>query len=264
MPSEGEARPFAVVTGASRGIGAEYARALAARGCDVLLVARDAQRLEQLAAELVTRYAVSAQWVVIDLSEAEAGHKLYAAARRHRPMVDVLVNNAGFGLYGQFVEMPMDRLQQMLRLHINSVVESMRLFLPGMIERQRGTVINVASIAGLFSMPYLAQYAATKAFLVSLSEAIDQEVRSSGVRIQACCPGSTETDFHAAAGYVPKDPVRSESPAEVVAASLAALGRGRCLVPIGWRGRLYAVMSRWVPRAVLLRASAAFMKPRPG
>ncbi len=264
MSRQEEARLFAVVTGASRGIGAEYARALAARGCDVLLVARDVPRMERLAAELVERYAVSAPWEVIDLAEPEAAHKLYAAARRRSPTVDVLVNNAGFGLYGRFVEMPMGRLQQMLQLHINTVLESMRLFLPDMIERERGTIINVASLAGLFSMPYLAEYAATKAFLVSLSEAIDLEVRSSGVQIQACCPGTTETDFHATTGYVPKDPVRSDSPAEVVAASLAALGRRRSLVTVGWRGRLYTLVSRWVPRGLLLRASAAFMKPRPG
>ncbi len=255
-------KPYAVVTGASRGIGAEYARALAARGHDVLLVARDKDRLERLAADLAVRYGVEAGWEIMDLAEPEAGHRLYAAARAHRAHVDVLVNNAGFGLYGSFVDMPSPKLQEMLRLHINTIVESVRLFLPGMLERGSGTIINVSSIAGLMPIPYLAQYGATKSFLVSFTEALAQEVRGSGVRIQACCPGSTDTDFHTTAGYVPKDPVRIDSAAEVVSASLAALSRGPVTVTVGARGRLLAALSRWGPRRFLLRTTALFMKPR--
>ena len=264
MSAETSVRPFAVVTGASRGIGAEYCRALAARGHDVLLVSRDRPRMEHLASELIQRYAVEAPWEILDLSEEGAAHRLYAAVRQRRPMVDVLVNNAGFGLYGPFLDMPIGRLQEMVRLHINAVVESVRLFLPGMVERGAGTIINVASLAGMFSIPYFAHYAATKAFLISFSEAVALEVERAGVHIQVCCPGSTETDFHATAGSVPKDPVRSDSPAQVVAASLAGLQRGRRLVTVGWKGGLYAVLSRLVPRQILLRATAAFMKLRPG
>ncbi len=256
-------KPYAVVTGASRGIGAEYARALAARGHDLLLVARDKDRLERLAAELAQRYAVETGWELVDLAERQAGHRLFAAARERRPFVDVLVNNAGFGLYGSFADMPGPKLQEMLQLHINTIVESVRLFLPDMLARGSGTIINVSSIAWLMPVPYLAQYAATKAFLISLTEALAQEVRGSGVRLQACCPGSTDTDFHLTAGYAPKDPVRIDSPAEVVSASLAALSRGRVTVTVGLRGRLMAALSRWGPRGVLLRTTALFMKPRP-
>lgn len=256
-------KPYAVVTGASRGIGAEYARALAARGHDLLLVARDGERLERLAGGLGRRYAVETAWEALDLSEREAGHRLFAAARARRPYVDVLVNNAGFGLYGPFVDTPGPKLQEMLCLHINAVVESVRLFLPGMLERGSGTIINVSSIVGLLPVPYLAQYGATKAFLISLTEALAEEVRGSGVRLQACCPGSTDTDFHATAGYAPKDPVRTDSPEEVVSASLAALSRGRVTVTVGLRGRLIAALSRWGPRGLLLRTAARFLKPRP-
>ncbi len=255
-------KPFAVVTGASRGIGAEYARALGARGHDLLLVARDKDRLEHLAADLVQRYGIEAGWEIMDLAEPEAGHRLFAAARAQRPYVDVLVNNAGFGLYGAFVDMPSPKLQEMLRLHINTIVESVRLFLPGMLERGSGTIINVSSTAGLMPIPYLAQYGATKSFLISFTEALAQEVRGSGVRLQACCPGSTDTDFHATAGYVPKDPVRVDSAAEVVSASLAALSRGPVTVTVGLRGRLMAAISRWGPRRFLLRTTALFMKSR--
>ena len=262
MQQTSPARPFAVVTGASRGIGAEYARALAVRGFDLLLVSRDSTQLEQMAAELGQQYPVSVTWEAIDLAEPEAAHKLYATARQRRDTVDLLVNNAGFGLYGKFVDMPMARLQEMLRLHVNTVIESIRLFLPDMLQKGRGAIINVASLVGLFPLPYLAQYAATKALLVSFSEALAEEVRHSGVRIQACCPGSTETDFHAIAGHAPKDPIRSDSPAEVVAASLAALEKGPTVVTVGRRGRLYASLIRWVPRRIFMRAVAAAMKPR--
>ena len=175
----------------------------------------------------------------------------------------MLVNNAGFGFYGPFVDTPMPRLQEMLRLHVNTIVESVRLFLPGMLEREKGAIINVASIVGLFPVPFLAEYAATKAFLVSFSEAIAEEVRGSGVLIQACCPGSTDTDFHATAGHVPRDPIRSDSPGEVVGVSLAALLKRRTVVTMGFRGRFMALLSRLLPRRVLLRIIASFMRPRP-
>lgn len=261
MEIQTDTRPFAIVTGASRGIGAEYARALAARGFDLLLVSRDKDRMNRLALELTGRHHVQVDSEVLDLAEPEAAHRLYVAARQRRPTANLLINNAGFGLFGEFVEMPMARIQEMLRLHVNTVVESIRLFLPGMIEQRSGAIINVASIAGLFSIPYLAEYAATKAFLITFSEALAEEVRPFRVHVQACCPGSTETDFHVTAGFKPKNPIRTESAAVVVAVSLAAVGRGPTLVTIGWRGQVISWLSRYVPRALLVRAAAARMKP---
>jgi short-subunit dehydrogenase len=255
-----ETRPFAVITGASRGIGAAYARALAARGWDLLLVSRDRERLERLSSELATRYPITAEIEVADLASLDAAQRLFVAARARRPAVDLLVNNAGFGLFGDFVEMPMPRIQEMLRLHVNTVVESMRLFLPTMIERRAGAVINVASVAGFFSVPYIAEYAATKAFLITFSEAVAEEVRSFGVRIQACCPGTTETDFHATAGFRIKNPLGIESAELVAHRSLAALNQGRVLVMTGWRERAVAGLSRLVPRTLLARAGAYWMR----
>lgn len=254
-------RPFAMITGASRGIGAHYARALAARGYDLLLVSRDKARMEQLKSELLSQHAVSLDYEVIDLAQPDAAHRLYAAACRRRPALDLLVNNAGFGLHGDFVDLPMARIQEMLRLHVNTVVESVRLFLPGMIERRRGGIINVSSIAGLFPVPYLAEYAATKAFLIVFSEALAQEVRPFGVRIQVCCPGSTATDFHATAGFPPKSPFGAQDPAEVVAVSLKRLEHGPCLVLTHWSGRWMTFFSRVVPRSLLARAAARRMRP---
>lgn len=253
-------RPFAIITGASRGIGAEYARALAARGYDLLLVSRDNDRMQSLASELVGRHRTTVEHELLDLGEPEAAHRLYVAARSRRDAVNVLVNNAGFGLFGPFVHMPMPRIQEMLRLHVNTVVETLRLFLPDMVERRSGAVINVASVAGFFSVPYSAEYSATKTFLITFSEALAEEVRPFGVRIQVCCPGTTESDFHRTAGFRFSNPLGSQTPAEVVARSLTRLGRGPTLVMTGWRGTLLGVLSRCLPRRVLVRAAARRMR----
>ncbi len=248
-----------MVTGSSRGIGAAYARALASKGYDLLLVARDQAALDRLRSELGV-HAVSVSYELIDLSEPEAAHRLYVAARHFRGVPDLLVNNAGFGLFGEFVGMPMARIQQMLRLHINTVVESIRLFLPGMVERRSGFIVNVASIAGLFAVPHMAEYAATKAFLVNFSQALDEEVRRSGVRVQVCCPGSTDTEFHRTAGFRPRNPFGSQRPEQVVRASLSALERGPSLVTVGVSGALLMLVSRCVPRRFLIRGAGRWMK----
>jgi len=255
-------RPFAVVTGASRGIGAEYAKALAAKGYDLLLVARDRIRLDGLAAELSAGHAVDVQTEVMDLTVPDAAQRLYVASRQRREYVDVLINNAGFGAFGPFVELPMPRIQEMLRLHVNTIAESMRLFLPGMVERSSGAVINVASTAGLFSLPFMAEYAATKTFLITLSQALAEEVCPFGVRIQACCPGSTETDFHQTSGFRANNPLGSETAAQVVSTSLAALNRGPVVVTIGWRGRLVWWLTRLIPATLLTRIAGRWLRQR--
>jgi short-subunit dehydrogenase len=259
---EERVRLFAVVTGASRGIGAEYAKALAAAGYDVLLVARDEVLLKNLASELRDRHKVVMHTEVMDLALPDAAQRLYVAARQRRDHVDLLINNAGFGAFGPFIDVPMPRIQEMLRLHVNTIVESMRLFLPGMVERSRGAVINVASTAGLFALPFMAEYAATKTFLMTFSQALAEEVRPFGVRIQACCPGSTETDFHQTSGFRANNPLGSDTAAQVVAASLAALYRGPVVVTIGWRGRLVRWLTRFIPAAVVTRLAGRWLRQR--
>ena len=244
--------PFAVLTGASRGIGAEYARALAGQGYDLLLVSRDAARLAQLSRELESNAHVRVHVCIADLAQPHAAHQLFAESRRHRHTPDVLINNAGFGLYGDFVSHPLSRIQEMLQLHIHTVVESMRFFLPGMVERGSGVIINVASLAGMLPIPYFAEYAATKAFLLSLSEAMAREVRSTGVYIQVCCPGLTETDFHASAGVRPTGLFAFHTATQVVRESLAAVRKKRTVVTIGRLGKLFAMLTKWLPRSVLV------------
>ena len=216
-------RPFAVVTGASRGIGTAYARLLASRGYDLLLVSRDETRLTHLARELETNHDIQAHVFIADLSGPDAAHQLFVESRQYRQTPDMLINNAGFGLYGEFVSHPLPRIQEMLHVHVRTVVESIRLFLPGMLERGSGTIINVASIAGLLPIPHFAEYAATKAFLVSFSEALAEETQGTGVVVQACCPGQTETDFHSTAGYRIPGLLPMQTADQVAHTSLAAL-----------------------------------------
>lgn len=252
--------PLAVVTGASRGLGAAYARLLAAGGWDLLLVSRDQSRLDQVAADLSGRHRTKVMTTVLDLSMSDAAHRLYAAARERGEPVELLINNAGFGLYGDFVDQPLARIQAMLRVHVNTVVESMRLFLPEMIERRTGGIINVASLAGFFAVPYMAEYAATKAFLITFSQAVAEEVRPFEVRIQACCPGKTLTDFHATAGQETKNVLGTRTADEVARQSLAALPRGPVVLAVGWQEKTVSKLTRLVPRGVLARFTARWMR----
>lgn len=254
-------RPFAVITGASKGIGAAYARALSEKGYDLLLVARNETQLQDVAVEAIHTFHVCAEWEVIDFAQAGASHALYTAARKRRPNVDLLVNNAGCGLYGEFLNMPLHQLQALMAVNMHMVVESVRLFLPGMLLRNQGAVINVASVAGFFPLPYLAVYSATKSFLISFSEAIAQEIAGSSVTIQTCCPGKTETNFHASAGYVSPDPTGGEDPRNVVKTSLAALNKGSSTVTVGIKGIAMRVLAGIIPHSLLTRASGRFLRP---
>lgn len=253
--------PFALITGASHGIGEEYARQLAALGYDVLLVARDEERLKRVAEDISRRACVQAMIEVMDLSQPGAGQRLHAATLRHRRDLDVLINNAGFGLYGPFVSHPRLHIEQMLHLHMTTIVETMRLILPGMITRRSGVIINVASLAGLLPIPYCAEYAATKAFLISFSEAVAWEVSTYGVTIQVCCPGQTQTDFHSRAGFCPPNPLRSQTPREVVKTSLAALEARTPVVTIGWTGKLSALIIRLLPQRMMMKIVSRRMRP---
>jgi short-subunit dehydrogenase len=254
-------KPCAVVTGASRGLGAAYAHELAARGWDLFLVSRDGARLEGLAADLKARHAAGVGTAVLDLSQPDAAQRLYVAVKENGRPVELVVNNAGFGMYGEFLDMPMARLQEMLRLHVNTVVESLRLFLPAMVEQGRGGVINVSSLAGFFPLPYFAEYAATKTFLINFSEAMAAEMRGHGVRVQVCCPGKTETDFHLTAGHESRNLLGTHTAGEVVRRSLDALERGPVVVIIGWQARMFVPLSRLLPRSLLRWAATRWMRP---
>ena len=199
----------------------------------------------------------------MDLSLPDSAEQLYAEVRTRRTdPVDLLVNNAGFGLYGDFADLPTPRLQEMICLHILTLTKLMRLFLPEMRARRSGAIINVASVAGLLPIPYMSVYGATKAFQINLGLGIGDEVRRDGVLVQTCCPGQTLTDFHATAGRSrPAAHGTEQSAAQVVSESLAALDRGKSLVITGFRNRLLMRAQRFIPRSLVSWAMIRALKP---
>ncbi len=256
-----QSTPLAVITGASRGIGADYARALANQGYDLLLIGRDRERLEALQKEIHQEAKNNVWMEFMDLGQPQAPERLYDLAQSCRSEVSVLINNAGFGLYGDFVDLPLENIRAMLQLHINTIVESTRLFLPAMLIRKQGTIITVASVAGFFPIPYMTEYAATKAFLIAFSQGLARETRNQGVTIQVCCPGFTDTDFHHTAGHQPKHVFFAQSPQQVVQTSLRALKFNKTLVTIGWQGRLALWLSKLVPHKFLMTLAGNAVKP---
>jgi short-subunit dehydrogenase len=251
--SKQRSRRRALVTGASAGIGEAFARELAARHHDLLLVARRRDRLEALAKELAERHRVSASVEAVDLAE-EAGLAALAAAIAADPP-DLLVNNAGFGSFGRFAELDPERELEQIRLNVLALVRLTRAALPGMLGRGRGAVINVSSLAGESPGPFTATYAATKAFVTSFSESLHEELRGTGVVVQALLPGFTRTEFQDVAGVDPGlVPSFAWMSAERVArASLAALERGDAVCIPGAGNRLLGGLSALAPRSVARR-----------
>jgi short-subunit dehydrogenase len=190
----------ALVTGASSGIGAAIARELADRGHDLILVARREQRLRSLADELTTEHEIGAEVIACDLSKPDERERLHSGIAERGRWVEVLVNNAGFGSEGRFVDSDTARMVEMVEVNVAAVVDLSGRFLPGMANRGRGAVINIASAASFQPIPGTAVYAASKAFVLSFSEAIRTEMRGTGVGVTAVCPGPVETEFTEAAG----------------------------------------------------------------
>jgi uncharacterized protein len=226
-------RGLALVTGASSGIGESFARALAARGRHVILVARSKDKLETIAKELSSRHGVSAAVVVSDLSEAGAAGNLAKtlAGRGLRP-VELLINNAGVGARGEFHTLPLDAQGAMLRLNVEALVELTYLLLPAMVEARRGGIINVSSMTGFQPIPYASLYAASKAFVTSFSMGLAEELRPFGIPVVTLCPGGTRTDF-VTIGEAPtarRFPGGRQEPDEVAELGLRQLRRGGGLV----------------------------------
>jgi uncharacterized protein len=249
------ARPRALVTGASAGIGAAFARALAARGHDLVLVARRRDRLEALAKEMREGHGVAAAVEVVDLAEEAELARLADAIASDAP--DVLVNNAGFGTVGPFAELDAERELEEIRLNVLALARLTRAALPGMLARGRGAVVNVSSLAGESAGPFTATYSATKAYVTRFSESLHEELRGSGVVVQALLPGFTRTEFQEVAGVDPGlvPGFAWLRPERVVEASLAALDRGDavCIPGAGYRllGGVTAVAPRGIARRVL-------------
>lgn len=249
-----------LITGASSGIGEAFARALAVRGHNLLLVARSEDKLITLCSELGRLASIHCQHVAIDLSKPDSPSRLFEETQTRELEIDLLINNAGFGSMGEFATLDLERELGMIDLNVRSLVDMTFRFLAPMRERKAGAIINVASTAGFQPVPYMATYAATKAFVLSFSEALWEENRTFGIEVMALCPGVTETGFFEAS-RMQKPPARtSQTPEEVVETALRGLKRRKSAIISGWPNRLGVAMGRLTPQRLLLRAIGSVMR----
>ena len=230
----------ALITGASSGIGKTFAQQLAAQKKNLVLVARSEEKLKQLAAELEQKEQIKVIVIPQDLTQPRAGQLLYETLKSKGCQIDLLINNAGFGDYGNFSDRSLDKQINMIQLNITVLTELTRLFLPDMKQRDKGGIINVSSIAGFQPLPYMSVYAATKAFVLNFTEALWAENKGSGINILALCPGPTESEFFDRAEFpnslaqdAPNGVVSSE---EVVEEALKALEKNKSTVVTGGIG----------------------------
>jgi len=253
---------WALVTGASAGIGRALAEQLAAGGANLVLTARRADRLEELAVNLSARHGIRAAICAADLAQTQAPQQIHDFCRREGAGVDVLINNAGFGGYGEFHSVDPARLLEMVQVNCSAVVALTRLFLPAMVERRKGDVLIVASTAGFQAVPYITTYAATKGFDLLFAEGLAEEVRPYGVRVCCLCPGSTQTEFHEVA-HQPEHTRHGQETAEKVACvGLQALAAGKSYVISGLGNYLGTHGQRLVPRRFVSRITAGMFRPK--
>lgn len=261
----GAGRPVALVTGASAGIGRSFALALADRGHDLVLVARDVARLEALAKEVADAYGATAEVLPADLTEPGDLARVEERLRAVRAPVELLVNNAGFGTYGTFAELPVEAEEREIRLNVLAVMRCTHAALERMVPAGRGGVINVSSIAGRQPTPGNATYGATKAFVSSFTQAVREELRGTGVRCMVLEPGFTRTEFQQRAG-IEVEGIPSflwADPATVVQAALRAFERGRAVCVPGPLNATTAALASVTPGVVTRRVAAALLRRRP-
>jgi len=247
-------KKVALVTGASAGLGVEFARQLSKRGHRLVLAARRKDRLEELAKELGKARAIA-----IDLSKKDSAAKLLSDLEANGETVDLLVNNAGFGLIGSFADLDAKRERQMIDLNVGTLTDLCRAVAPQMIARKSGAILNVASTAAFQPGPKMAVYFATKAFVLSLTEALHEELKPHRVKVSCLCPGPTRTEFGDVAGFGGNgmfDKVAMEAP-EVVEAGLDGLDRNKAVVVPGLVNKLTANSGRFAPRSIVRKIAGA-------
>jgi len=254
---------WALITGASSGIGAEFARQLAARGMHLVLSARREELLKQLAAELHQAHGAKTEIILADLSNPEEPRRLIEEIARRGLTIELLVNNAGFGQVSEIEKTDVTRILAMIQVNIAALTELTYRVLPGMLERGHGGVINVSSVAAFQPVRYMGAYAASKAYVLHFSEALWAEARDRGVTITALCPGTTRTDFFDVSG-VPGwlDRRRAQDVKPVVRTALKGFEKGRQYVVSGWKNYLLALLVRIATRATVIRESMKYFRPR--
>lgn len=253
---------WALITGASSGIGAEFARRLAALGMHLVIVARRTERLNDLAAELYARHHTRCEIVASDLSDPREASALAEHVAQRGITVELLLNNAGFAVVAEVEKTDVDRVLQMLRLNVLTVTELTYRFLPGMLSRGHGAIINVSSVAGFQPVAYMAAYAASKGFILQFTEALWAEVHDRGVTPMALCPGTTRTELFEIAGvpgWLKKR--RLHSPEKVVRGALRALEKRKQNYIPGWRNYLVTMLVRIGSRQRVVKESMKYFRP---
>lgn len=248
-----------LITGASSGIGEEFARQLAARGSNLVLVARRRDRLNALCSELSGRFGIRADSIQMDLLQEQAPEKLFQRCARRGLPISIVVNNAGIGGNSRFTDLSIKHETDVIRLNVLALVKLTHLFLRSMIQRQDGGVINVASTAGFQPLPFMATYAATKAFVITFTEAIAREVTQYNVQVMTLCPGQTETEFHDVNKI--RKHAFSMSARSVVRQALRAFERGGTLCVPGIGNKLMMFSERLWPRSLLVGVAKKLYEP---
>lgn len=254
---------WALVTGASSGIGAEFARQLAARGMHLILAARREQALKERAEELHRLHGTKCEIIVADLSLPAEPARLLAEVERRGLTIELLVNNAGFGYRGEIETTDIPRVLELIQVNISALTELTLRVLPGMMHRGHGGVINIGSVAGFQPVGYMAAYAASKAYVLHFSEALWAEAREKGVTVTTLCPGSTRTDFfdvaRAPAGWLDRNSAQEVKP--VVKAGLTGFEKGRQYVVSGWKNYILSLLVRLATRATVVKESMKYFRP---
>jgi short-subunit dehydrogenase len=244
----------ALITGASAGLGVEFARQLSGRGHRLVLVARRRERLEDLAKELGNARAVA-----MDLAKANAAAKLIADIEAAGEQVETLINNAGFGLIGRFSELDAKRQRQMIDLNVGTLTDLCAAVAAGMIRRRSGAILNVASTAAFQPGPKMAVYFASKAYVLSFTEALHEELKAHGIRVSCLCPGPTRTEFGEVAGFGGNglfERVAMQAH-DVVEAGLAGLDKNHAVIVPGWMNKVTAASARFAPRPIVRKIAGA-------
>jgi len=252
-----------LITGASSGIGEAFARRLASDGHNLVLVARSEGKLAALCDELMLEHKVTAHYVAIDLNDYQADLRLFKETVNHGLQIDWLINNAGFGSMGYFGDLELERELDMVGLNVLALMALTHRYLQLMVDEGEGTIINVSSTSSFQPLPFMATYAATKAFVTSFTEALAEEYKPKGIRVMALCPGATETGFFDAAGM--KEPVMmkgTQTPDEVVDAALEGLERGKVTVVSGWANYFVAKAAALAPDSLVTKSVARVLRPR--
>lgn len=253
----------ALITGASSGIGLELARLFAADGSKLVLVARSGEKLRELASELEAAHGVEVRVIVKDLSIPDAPTQIFDELQAAGSQVDVLVNNAGFGILGTTAELDLEEQLNMLQVNVMALTHLTRLFLPGMLERRNGAVLNLGSTAAFQAGPFMAVYYASKAFVLSFSQALAEEVGSSGVSVSCLCPGPTKTGFGGTAGTEDLLMFRmgAMDVVRVAKAGYRGLRRSKPIVVPGLMNKIGVFANRLFPRRVVCRVVKRLQRP---